>query len=100
MMPQGWSEEKLEKTIKRAMQHQLIILENPPQQSEAKDFIDSTKPLTIIKPSSLNYKVSLKTALESYVKKQDADNQGSTVGKKVILLTQTEENMVKGDSSG
>jgi hypothetical protein len=72
------------------MSHQLIIFENPPQQPVTRD-IESNQPVTIIKPSSLNYKVSLSEALASFVKKSEGERP-----RKYNLLTETEDQLEKG----
>jgi hypothetical protein len=62
------------KEIKRALSHQLIIFKDPPTNEQAKENVSlSEVEATIIKPSSLNYKVSLDEALEAFVKKQEPE---------------------------
>ena len=83
--------DKQRKTYKRGITHPLIILENqPPSMIEEIKVTDngndndkyqslqvqiilasgSACPSTIVKPSSLNYKISLRSAVEEFVKKE------------------------------
>ena len=57
-----------------ALGHQLIIFKDPPTNEQAKENMSMSElEATIIKPSSLNYKVSLDEALEAFVKKQESE---------------------------
>lgn len=92
----GMSMDKLRKTLNRVITHQLIILENqPPQMIEDIKGSElhgtnaicghdqgrqiqvqitlaqgSTCASSIVKPSSLNYKICLRQAVEEFVKKE------------------------------
>ena len=77
------SVEKQRKVLDRAITHQLIVLENPPpipnedaknkeQDGENNNSAVPAVPtnMPIIKPSSLNYKISLRQAVEDFIKKE------------------------------
>lgn len=69
------SVDKVNKDIKRALEHQMIMFENPPIQDKTKDEtyqMEGRGTVSIIKPSSLNYKVSLKEAVTSFVQKHES----------------------------
>jgi hypothetical protein len=84
---QGVSIDKQRKVLQRVVTHQLIILENqtqsmieelkindpPNPQTHLIQVVYATSqscPTNIVKPSSLNYKIGLKTAVEDFLKKE------------------------------
>ena len=100
--------EKQRKILDKVQSHQLILLENPPSISveeamnqnkevQVKKFLTPPKdaaPVAIIKPSSLNYKVSLRLSVEEFVKKEakipdftvkivEGDNTASAIDKEL-----------------
>jgi len=79
------------KILNRVFSHQLVILENPPETVEetndpssnqsASPPSNETKPSSteIMKPSSLNYKVTLKDAVDAFIKKEAGGIESYTV---------------------
>lgn len=103
---------KEKKITDHVIAHQLIIMENtalkPIEVIKIREFQDkmdknemtiktvdngSTQPTNIIKPSSLNYKISLREAVNDYAKKELPCTEGQ------FIDVQEEEPKSSGDSS-